>query len=438
MRSHLIKPRMLVLFSLVLMISFADHAAGQASDDRNRNGPVFKTTDGGASWKPINTGFVARFVLALAIDPVNPEIIYAGSDRGVFKSTDGGNNWIVPDGNITLSSIQAIAIDPVTPLTIYAATSSGIYKSTDGAATWSRINNGLQSKGISRLIINPVNPSILYLSTIDRIFKSQNGGGNWEEVLKLPPTGDGLFPADLILDPRNPLTIYTIGSNRVFRSTDGGQNWNEIFGQAGLGLLIGIVVDPVNSTLYLIDHNLVVGLFKSTDGGSTWTRLTLNIGAVPPFGVSKMAIDPVSASTFYWATSQGVVKSTDGGSNWVETGFSPSKGFPTIIYTLAINPINTSTVYASTNGIVSPNDSPWINNVFLSGKHLLVFGDSFDDGATILLDGDPQKTINESQMPTRLLVSKKAGKKVKKNPESRIQIRNSNGKLSQTVVRPVD
>jgi photosystem II stability/assembly factor-like uncharacterized protein len=329
------------------------------------------------------------------------------------------------------------------PSTLYAATNgSGVYKSTDGGVNWSRINNGLTSvKWVSKLIIDPVTPSVLYLSTQVSVFKSQNGGDNWEEVLKFPSTGDIIFPDDLLLDPRSPSTVYAMGSDRIFKSADGGQNWMEIGGQTGQGQsgqLVGIAVDPVNSTLYAIRNNPGANLFKSTDGGSNWTSITLNLGSLPLFASRKMVIDPASASTLYWATSHGVLKSTDGGSTWVETGFSPSKGFPPVVHTLAINPANTSTIYASTNGAVSSDDSPWIRSIAVEGKRLLVIGDSFDNGAVILLDGEPQKTNNASGNPTRVLVGKKAGKKVKKKPETRIQIRNANGKLSQTVERPVD
>ena len=90
------------------------------------------------------------------------------------------------------------------------------------------------------------------------------------------------------------------------------------------------------------------------------------------------------------------------------------------------------------DGGVSPDDSPWIRSVFVEGKNLIVNGESFDNGAVILLDGNPQKTNNDVVNPASRLFGKKAGKKVKKNPETRIQIRNATGKLSQTVVRPVD
>ena len=430
----------ILLFSTVLIFCLAASAMGQASDNRNKTGDIFKSLDGGATWTAINTGMTVGFITSLAIDPASPEVVYAGSDRGIFKSTDGGNTWAVPNGGITLFTIKSIVIDPLNHSTLYAGTiSGGAYKSTDSGVTWSRINNGVSGLKIIRtVLINPVNPSILYLGADGEILKSTNGGGNWELVLKLSPSGDEIFPQDLILDPRNPSTLYVIGLSRIHKSTDAGTTWKDITGQIITPHFLGI--DTANpATLYVINHRDVTGLFKSTDGGSNWTGGTLSNPTLTRTGIFQLAIDPVSTSTLYMVASQGVFKSTDGGSSWAETGLSKSNGFTSPVFSLAVNPVNPSIIYAGAGGGVSPNDnSPWITFVSVSGNKLRVSGEGFDDGAVILLDGTPQKTNKIPESPSRALVSKEAGKKVKKNPETRIQVRNSNGKLSQTVVRPVD
>ncbi|HJQ69529.1 MAG TPA: hypothetical protein VKA70_11175 [Blastocatellia bacterium] len=431
----------LPLISIALIICLAGSALGQASDDRNKTAPMFRSTDGGASWTAINTGIVAHFISALAIDPRAPEIVYAGSDRGIFKTTDGGNNWAVPNGDITLFTIESIVIDPITRSTLYAgAFGGGAYKSTDGGATWSRINNGLGARKIIRkIIIDPVNTSVLYMAADSEVFKSSDAGASWVSALKLPATGDRLFPQDLLLDPRNPSTVYVIGSGKIFKSTDAGNTWKEITGQIAIPQYLGI--DPINtSTLYILNFNDAVGLFRSTDGGTSWTGGPLINSSLPPrTAVFQLVIDPATPSTLYLATFLGVFKSTDGGSNWAETGLAIDNGFPANVFSLDINPVNPSILYAGTGGGASANDgSPWITGVSVDGKKLEVTGENFDSGAVILLDGEPQKTANDLESPTRALVGKKSGKKVKKRPESAIQIRNANGKLSQTVVRPVD
>src|SRR2546427_6914130 len=94
-------------------------------------GGVFKSTDGGGSWTAVNTGFYTNlFVTTLAMDPQAPTTLYAGSGWTVFKSTDGGGSWTA----VGLSfSVTTLAIDPQTPATLYAGTyGGGGYKSTNG------------------------------------------------------------------------------------------------------------------------------------------------------------------------------------------------------------------------------------------------------------------------------------------------------------------
>ena len=83
-------------------------------------------------------------VHALAIDPVTPTTLYAGTDGGgVFKSTDGGGNWSAINTGLTNTYVYALAIDPVTPTTLYAGTYDGVFKSTDGGENWNAVNTGL-------------------------------------------------------------------------------------------------------------------------------------------------------------------------------------------------------------------------------------------------------------------------------------------------------
>ena len=113
------------------------------------NSGAFKTVNNGGSWAGVNTGMLGVSIKALAIDPSNPAIVYAGAmnqvtsglgingGAGVFKTTDGGANWTLRSTGLTNLGIQSLAIDPVTPATIYAGTSgSGVFKSINGGTTW--------------------------------------------------------------------------------------------------------------------------------------------------------------------------------------------------------------------------------------------------------------------------------------------------------------
>src|ERR1700740_1992849 len=118
-------------------------------------------------------------VFALALDPTTPTTLYAGTDGGVFKSTTGGSSWSpVNTGLPSNTYVYALAIDPTTPTTLYAAM-KGVFKSTNGGSSWSAVNAGLPSTPIFALALDPTTPTTLYAGTGGGVFKSTNGGNSW-------------------------------------------------------------------------------------------------------------------------------------------------------------------------------------------------------------------------------------------------------------------
>ena len=97
---------------------------------------MFKSQNGGASWSDVNGTFLTNTdVLALAVDPLTPGTLYAGTDSGaVYKSTNGGDTWeAASEGLGDVRYVSALAIDPQHPINLYAGTSEGVFKSTNGA-----------------------------------------------------------------------------------------------------------------------------------------------------------------------------------------------------------------------------------------------------------------------------------------------------------------
>ena len=129
---------------------------------------VFRSTDGGVTWKA--TGLTSR-VDALAIDPLTPSTLYAGTSYvgSIFKSTDRGDTW-KPTVNEELPGAPALVIDPVTPSTLYVGTGSGVFKSTDAGASWNALNTGLANLSVTALVIDPIAPSTLYAGTTGGVY----------------------------------------------------------------------------------------------------------------------------------------------------------------------------------------------------------------------------------------------------------------------------
>ena len=155
-------------------------------------GGVFKSLDGGASWSSASAGLPSDTTwMTLAIDPTNTSTLYAGvcpgneapicSNGGAFKSTDGGASWFPINTGLTHKLVLSFAIDPTQTLTIYASTiRGGLFKSTDGGATWSEKTVGWGGS-LEPVVIDPQNTATLYVAgfIIGGVFKSTNAGTNW-------------------------------------------------------------------------------------------------------------------------------------------------------------------------------------------------------------------------------------------------------------------
>jgi len=195
---------------------------------------VFKSVDGGFEWALV--GLSGINVFTLAVDPVNPDIVYAGttSSDGVFRSADGGATWAAVNGGLTSRNIFSLTIDPRTPTTIYAGTGQsfpdpcrGVFKTMDSGASWVEI--GPFNRVISAVVVHPDTPDILYAASPQQacqgggpddpgIFKSTDGGASWVAV-------HDQLTSRLVVDPLSPDTIYAGSNAGVFRSRDAGATW---------------------------------------------------------------------------------------------------------------------------------------------------------------------------------------------------------------------
>ena len=320
--------------------------AGATYNSVNKYG-IFKSVNGGGPWieTPINT-----IVNSLAIDPKNTQIIYAGADGGVLKSTNGGKTWTYTA--LTGTEIHCLAIDPKNTQIIYAGTErNSVFKSVNSGASWTEVNRGITyGSGISTgyehflcLAIDPIKSQTIYAGTEENgVFKSVNGGENWIVV-----TLRGSV-SSLAIDPTNSQTIYVgeqEGVGIVFKSTDGGDSWAHIggIGSSEVGVY-SLAIDPTNSNMiYAGTWNY---LYKSTDGGTNWTKVV----DVDLTGQVSLAICP---NTIYVGTLYGLLKSTNGGTNWSEIhsrGLGGDKGYFEL-YSLAIDPKNTPIIYAIISGM---------------------------------------------------------------------------------------
>ena len=319
---------------------------------------VLISQDSGESWlePQMPQGMhVEAIVRSMTQDPQRPEVVYAGSNLGLYRSENGGARWQLLDTPMNEKWVWAIAIDPTDADIIYAGTGTpsipGIYRSTDGGKTWEhlamQIADQCQDVGIPRptqIAIDPTDHRSVWVGIeVDGVRHSTDGGDTWTRVQGVltnprPPDTPGVPTPyshnmgdihHVLVTSGPPKTVMVQVSDDIWRSSDEGATWTALgfhdmvsMGPAGQGsstYLHGLatkVDDP--QVIFMSIGNLKIGsgaIMRSKDVGSTWERLPLPVEpAAPMWSVSTCQADPnmVFAATRFGS----LYRSDDGGDSW--------------------------------------------------------------------------------------------------------------------------
>jgi len=304
---------------------------------------ITKSTDGGATWTGLGGGLGGGAYVAIAIDPVTPTTVYAGTDEtGVYKSTDSGANWtsLGPRAGMFNLSVTGIAIDPASPNTVYASGLSGdgtgVYKSIDGGAHWTQTPH---PDSALALAINPTTPATLLAGTsIAGMSKTIDGGTSWSV------SNGGLVNTTIgaiATDPSSPGTTYAGSALRgdVYRSIDGGTSWTAT-ASPGTNQVYALAVDPTAPGTVYAGSGFFAGVLKSIDAGVSWAPLNSN---PHPLNAFALLLDPTNAQIVYaGGPLSGVYRSSNGGASWAVM----NNGLPPLVVSMAINPSAPATLYA--------------------------------------------------------------------------------------------
>ena len=285
---------------------------------------VFRSTDGGASWRALNIAAPGTRIDSVAVSAAEPGTVYVGTGRGIFKSTDDGATWRGSNaglfGNesafdrvnrLVEGYVYALVIDPRTRGTVYAGTwQRGLLKSTNGGQSWRRL--GFMTVG--DVVLDPQDPDTLYLAGVGAfgtgarsdsgVFKSADAGRTWKAIGLQGNNVDALT-----IDPQHPATLYAATATGLFKTTNGGESWQATGREGGI---LRLTVDPQHpETLYA---GTDTGVLKSTNGGHIWH--TLDAGREGRDGINALGVDPQNPAAVYVGTGAGVLRSTDAGDSW--------------------------------------------------------------------------------------------------------------------------
>jgi len=285
---------------------------------------VYRTDDGGVTWRYLGLE-KTRHIGKIEIDPTDPDVAYvaalgnlwrASPDRGVYRTTDGGTSWrkvLYVDEN---TGAVDLVMDPRNPGTMYAATyqrrrrtwgfngggpGSGIYRTTDGGEHWTELTNGIPEgdKGRIGLAIGRTDPRVLYAliqhADPERqgTYRSEDGGEHWTRVNELDPRP--MYYSEIFVDPSNEHRVYVLGTSS-FRSEDGGETFEEIAKRPTYDVGVhadhhALWIDPHDPDhLYLAGD---AGLHESYDRG-------LNFRKINNFPIGQFYAIAVDMRRPYW------------------------------------------------------------------------------------------------------------------------------------------
>jgi hypothetical protein len=310
-------------------------------------GGVYKSTDGGLHWMAANTGLTNPNAKVLVVDPRVPSRVYVGVDGGVFGSTNSGRTWRRLSSQYL--SIESLAADPTSTSVLYAGTWTGVFKSTDAGATWVQASEGLTGFPVEALAFDPTTTATFYAGTLAGVFKSSDGGGHWAPIGTGLPQDPGVFA--LAIDRVSPTTLYAgLNAWGVFKSTDGGMTWAEAnAGIPGPGIPGGnrnvftLAIDPVaHDTIYAGTYGQ--GLYKSTDAGAHWAFLEMNTGTLTP--LVHAVLVTLSSGVVFAGTETGVFRSNDSGGTWAASSVGLAAR---TVNAIAVAPTTPAVVYAGTD-----------------------------------------------------------------------------------------
>ncbi len=321
-------------------------------------GGIFKTTDRGKSWNEVFAGDITHNLSdELVVSPHDPEKVWYVSDAAkVFETTDGGATWdqIIDscgDG-FRFGSVYAIAPAPSDPDTIYALKDGfGIFKSTDGGNSWLFLDQSEVDYTYS-IAVHPTNPDIVYSGYNPKpsqdwamVRQTTDGGKSWQTALRVP-CSKGI--TSVAIDPTNPDTIYagsTGDCGKIYKSNDMGNSWsrlNEHFTMCTVWGQPQLIVDPTDTSIAYV-ATWLAGTWKTTDAGETWTLLR-----DAPISSTALSLNALNPTIIYSAdrTTPKLWKTTDAGLSWEEVADFTGDGAFMVNRVLA----DGDTIYVATFG----------------------------------------------------------------------------------------
>lgn len=292
---------------------------------------VWRSLDGGEAWERLRDELYSESdIRALAVNPQNPRVLYAGTETGVYRTTNGGDDWTWLRSEMDALAVWSLAVHPTRPETVFAGTRpSAIYRSDDSGETWRKLPVGVETvcppihfTRVTTVLIDPTDPRTVWAGVeIDGVYRSVDGGETWTSHK------NGLNSMDI-----HGLTILPGLPKRILATTNAGICVSENNGETWVDLEIdtyfpwrycrGISQKADGSgTVFIGNGSGPPGdggsIQLTQDGGRTWHQASLS--HEPNSTIWHFATHYVDPNLlFAYAISGQIFRSEDGGYSWIK------------------------------------------------------------------------------------------------------------------------
>ncbi len=411
------------------------------------SGNIWKTINKGITFKPVFESYGTYSIGALAMDPTNSNVVWAGTGEnnhqralgygdGIYKTVDGGESW----KNMGLKEsrhIGMIAIDPTNTDVVYVAAEGsawgpggerGLYKTNDGGKSWNKVLNISENTGVNNVVLDPRDPNVIYVTTEQRrrhvhtkigggpesgVQKSTDGGKTWRKIEKgLPGVHKGGM--GIAISPVNPDYLFLIveaaeNKGGFYRSTNRGESWEKMSDHTSSGQYYNeIYCDPVD-----IDRVFSVETFSHVtyDGGKTWKRLGLSDRHVDDHA---LWIDPNNTDHWIIGGDGGIYITYDNGKKYRQVSNLPITQFYRVGVDYDYPFYNVTGGTQDNNSCVGPSRTISRGGI-TSGDWIVTIG---GDGFWSQIDPtDPNIIYNEYQYGNVYRYDKKSGERLYIKPQ---------------------
>jgi photosystem II stability/assembly factor-like uncharacterized protein len=255
---------------------------------------LFVSRNGGEQWERIGGGTALPTIWSLAVDPADPDTLFAGTrPAAVYRSRDGGLHWqklavdIAPACSIGVPFVTSLVVDPGDTRLVWAGVEiDGVFRSMDGGDTWTHLKTGLYDPDIHAMALAATQPKRLYASTASEVFVSDNLGDTWQP-LNIRENWPLPYARGLAVKADDPGVLFagcgetTTGeTGQVLRSPDFGETWSilPLPGRPN-ATMWGLATHPAAPDR-IVAFSLFGEVYVSDNAGAAWRKIARQFGEI--------------------------------------------------------------------------------------------------------------------------------------------------------------